>query len=139
MFLFWTTIGLVISIGVLYQRSYGAVSKTFYALTLVVAALIYLLFALNGLFWTEAVFYWVLIQIAGTILFSLIAFMAYKKVYNPFILLSMGWFSHTLWDLVMHVFETSSFIPSFYPPICIGFDLGFGVYLLYHVFRGLKE
>jgi hypothetical protein len=87
------------------------------ALGLVVAALIYVGFAVVG----KASAFWILLELGGVFFYSGLAWLGYKK---SSWWLAIGWTFHVLWDVALHQFASGSgFTPAWYPPVCIGFDL----------------
>jgi hypothetical protein len=86
------------------------------ALGLVVAALIYLGFAVAG----KASAFWILLELGGVAFYGGLAWLGYKK---RSWWLAVGWAFHLVWDVVLHRFASGSgFTPAWYPPVCIGFD-----------------
>ena len=104
----------------------------FFAGSLIIAALIYVGFATFGVFIGEATANWILIEIGGFFLYSVFAYLGIK-LSEWF--LAIGWATHVLWDVGLHFGEaTASFVPDFYPPVCIGFDLAIAVYIVYRFY-----
>jgi hypothetical protein len=87
-----------------------------YAIGLVVAALIYIGFALIG----GAGLRWTAVEIAGVLAFAPVTWLARR---TPLWLIA-GWVAHVGWDVGLHL-QTSalSFVPWWYPFTCVGFDL----------------
>ena len=48
--------------------------------------------------------------------------------------LAIGWAAHVLWDVGWHFGESVAFVPSFYPPVCIGFDLVVAIYIFWRFY-----
>jgi hypothetical protein len=94
----------------------------FWAVALSVAAAIYVGFVLVG--GAQAQWFWV--EVAGFILFSVLAFLGYK--FSPW-MLAMAWFAHIAWDTLLHS-QSTVFVPQWYPAVCVGFDLVMGAYLI---------
>lgn len=92
-----------------------------YATGLVVAAFVYLLFALvvraEGALWVEA---------AGLLLFAAVAVLGLRV--SPWFL-AAGWAAHVAWDLALHPPTDPGVAPAWYPVVCIGFDLTVAVYV----------
>lgn len=92
------------------------------ALGLVVAALVYVVFALVG----QPEARWHLVEAAGLVLFACLAWWGVRR---DAIWLAMGWALHVGWDLGLHG-AAESFVPGWYPPLCVGFDLFVAGYIL---------
>ncbi len=94
-----------------------------WAAALVIAALIYVGFAaFNG-----ASSDWVQIELGGVVGYGAIAWLGATR-WPP--LVGVGWLLHMLWDIVLHPGGHPGFVPSWYPPLCLGFDVLVGVALL---------
>jgi hypothetical protein len=89
---------------------------------LVVAALIYLAAALESVIGSlQAVGgISVPLEVAGVAVFALLAFLGLRV--SPWFL-AIGWAAHVLWDVWVHPGGSFGFLPDWYPPLCIGFDL----------------
>ena len=99
---------------VLYARRVRDRRRVF-GIGLIVAALIYVVFALVG----DTV-EGVLIELGGVVLFGMFAFLGDRcSVY----FLALGWVAHVCWDVLLHPIANSSYAPWWYPVACIGFDL----------------
>lgn len=102
-----------------------------WANSLIIAALIYVGFALFagrmdalGL------------ETLGVILFAIPALLGMRySVYFT----AVGWLLHPIWDVALHSAETTPFVPWWYPPICLGFDLLVGIYLLWWGYSTLRS
>lgn len=94
-----------------------------WAIYLVVAALIYIGFSLFG----GAEPRWVMIESGGVLLYGGLAVAGALRAPR---LIALGWLAHSLWDLVIHPNGHPGFVPSWYPPVCLGFDVVVGVWLL---------
>lgn len=130
-------IGGLIALAFLYLFHFGKeeVLKGVLATALVIAALIYVGFASIGLWTNSANFNWLLLEIFGVGIYFLFAFLGVKK---SMWFLAIGWAAHVLWDKVVHFGENAAFVPDFYPPVCIGFDLAVAAYIFWR-FRLLKR
>lgn len=60
------------------------------------------------------------LEIAGVVLFTLLAVLGLRV--SPW-LLAIGWAGHVLWDVWVHPGGSFGFLPDWYAPLCIGFDL----------------
>jgi hypothetical protein len=92
------------------------------AVGLVVAALIYVVFALVG----HSQLRWHLVEVVGLVLF---AFLAWWGVRREPIWLAVGWVLHVGWDLGLHG-TAETFVPGWYPAMCVGFDVFVAGYIL---------
>jgi hypothetical protein len=95
----------------------------FWARALFVAAAIYVGFVLVGGAPTQ----WLLIEVGGLLLFTTLAVLGLK--YSPWVLAG-AWFAHIAWDSLLHS-QSTAFVPQWYPPLCIGFDLVVGAYIVF--------
>ncbi len=111
------------------------VLKGFVVLALVITALIYVGFAVVGLWTNSADLNWFLLEILGVGIYFLFAFLGVKK---SMWFLAIGWIAHVFWDVALHSGETATFVPKFYPPFCVGFDLVMGIYILWRFQGRLK-
>jgi hypothetical protein len=92
-----------------------------YAVGLVVAAIVYLGFALNG-----SGLGWLFVELLGVAIFAVSASLGVKV--SPFFL-GLGWALHAAWDGWMHAIAGAGFVPNWYPPVCLGFDLVLAGYI----------
>jgi hypothetical protein len=95
-----------------------------YALSLVIAALIYVMFAARGGA-AHGARLW--LELAGLVLFLLFAALG-LKVTPAF--LAVGWACHAAWDLILHKLTDGAFVPSWYPLTCLSFDLVLAAYII---------
>lgn len=93
-----------------------------YALSLVIAAIIYVGFAAR-----DVTFGWMALELAGVALFMLAAVLGVK---TSRWFLAIGWAAHAAWDILLHKLLDVSFVPGWYPMICVGFDLLLAGYLV---------
>jgi hypothetical protein len=103
----------------------------FWARALFVAAAIYVGFVLVG----DAPTQWLLIEVSGLVLFTTLAVVGLK--YSPWVLAG-AWFAHIAWDTLLHP-QNMAFVPQWYPPLCIGFDLVVGAYIIFVYGRFRKQ
>ena len=89
-----------------------------YAIGLVVAALIYVGFAMVGGASTR----WVAFEIAGLIGFGVVAWIGVRR---RAALLAAGWGAHVLWDVLLHLGDApgAGYTPAAYPWLCLSFDV----------------
>ena len=123
-------IGVVLAIGFLLlvrmSRSYAREKRSF-AIGLVVAALIYVGFAL----FNDAP-QWLLTELVGVAIYAVFAWLGLKK---SGWFLAAGWALHPLWDAGLHNYSTP-FVPHWYIGGCIGFDLLVAAYISYREAKG---
>ncbi len=99
-------------------------SNRWFAIGLVVAALVYLNLAVV----TQAPTAAVLAESGGVILFGGLVWMASGR--NT-VLLAIGWFLHPIWDVALHVFGSGGdYAPEWYVWACISFDILVGLHLI---------
>ena len=84
-----------------------------YAMALLVAAAVYVGFALAA-----PHPYWLLVEGAGLGLFGAVAWLGLRR---SAWWLSVGWLAHVGWDL-LHGGGHAAFVPGWYPALCAGFD-----------------
>lgn len=94
-----------------------------FAHALVVAAFIYVAFAMASM---ESA--WLAVEIAGLLIFVGFASLGLKRSLSW---LWLGWALHILWDAGIHLVAETTFVPAWYPALCIGFD----AVVAYHVYR----
>lgn len=82
---------------------------------LTVAALVYVGFAVAGGSVQE-----LLIELMGIVVFAVFAFLGARR---SGYFLAVGWALHVSWDVLLHPRNPASYVPWWYPPVCIGFDL----------------
>lgn len=93
-----------------------------YAAALVIAALIYVGFAVVG----GATVSWLVIESGSLVLFSLVALFGLRR--SAWVLM-IGWAAHAVWDVLLHKVLEVGFVPEWYPVVCIGFDLFLAGYI----------
>lgn len=93
------------------------------ALGLVVAALIYIVLALAA----GADRGWLALETAGVGLFGLLAWLGLR---TSLWWLALGWAAHVGWDVGLHLDQMQTFVPAWYPLLCVGFDLVVAGFLL---------
>lgn len=93
------------------------------AKALVVAAIIYIIFALV---WGDT--RWLLIESIGVPVYGLFAWLSLRfSVYW----LSLGWLLHPIWDVYLHLLGPGDHIaPEWYAIACISFDLLVALYII---------
>jgi len=99
---------------------------------LLAAAAIYVGFAI---LWGEEG--WIRFEAVGVAIFSLIAFLARRF---GILWIGVGWLLHVGWDYLFHMVGAGEhLVPAWYPPLCIGFDIVVGMYILWTVFQEAKK
>ena len=128
-----TILGGIAAVGVLsvYKNASDLSLRSFFAGTLTLAALIYVGFALFGLVTGTASANWFLVELIGLAIYFAFAYLGFKK---SAALLAVGWALHVVWDLAFHSSGTVDFVPTFYPGVCLGFDLTFAAYIFYRFY-----
>jgi len=95
-------------------------------LALVIAALIYVSFALV---WADSA--WLMVELLGVVLYGLL-FVAAVAI-TP-LLLAVAWLLHPLWDLVLHLYGPGAhLVPDWYAIACMSFDLAVALYIVWRV------
>ncbi|MFN8442190.1 MAG: DUF6010 family protein [Caldilineaceae bacterium] len=95
-----------------------------YTIGLIVAALIYVGFAVRG-----GTNEWLWLEILGVVIYGGVALLGLRG--SP-LLIALGWGAHPLWDAVLHPLQTTDFVPYWYAWACIGFDLMLAGYIVWH-------
>ncbi len=128
MWVFWLVAGVILAAAFIHVTRRFDTYKAF-AIGLVVAACIYVAFALtNG-----ASAGWIALELAGVILYGSIALlgMRHNRVW-----LAIGWGTHLLWDIGLHLLgQGHSFAPRGYAITCISFDAVLALYIAYRCTR----
>lgn len=131
-------IGVLLAAAVIfyYRRLSEQAFKKFFSLTLIVAALIYVVFAIYGALIGVAGVNWFLVELGGVLIYSVFSYLGVRT--NP-MFLAIGWATHVVWDVALHLGNKADFVPHFYPGLCIGFDLAFAAFIVYKFFIAVKE
>lgn len=93
----------------------GKVRTPAYGVGLVVVGLIYV-----GLAAVAGAGDWINTEIGGALVFAALAVGGVRRY--P-LLLAIGWALHVGWDVLLHVGPGAEFVPVWYVPACVGFDL----------------
>ena len=93
----------------------GALRSLSYGGGLVIVGLIYVGFAMLA-----GAGDWINTEIGGALVFGALAVGGVRR-YSP--LLALGWALHVGWDVLLHVGPGTEFVPLWYVPVCVGFDL----------------
>lgn len=105
----------------LVQALPATIHRKIYAITLIIAAFIYVFFYSFSQNTT-----WIFTEAIGGIIFSLISFIGLK--FSPWFLV-IGWLTHPLWDLLIDNHKLTPFVPHWYPIVCIGYDIAIALYI----------
>jgi hypothetical protein len=121
-------IGAVLALGLCFyvQRLKPKRRPLILGLSLSIAALIYVAFAAFGMALETADASWLVFEIGGLVFYSAFAYLGIRQ---SLWYVAAGWTLHVLWDTVIHT--DASFVPGFYPGVCIGFDVAVACYALY--------
>ena len=93
----------------------GKLRMPLYGVGLVVVGLIYVGFAA-----VAGAGDWINTEIGGALIFAALAVGGVRRY--P-VLLALGWALHVGWDVLLHVGPGAEFVPLWYVPTCVGFDL----------------
>ena len=104
------------------------------SISLMVAVLIYIVFAGAGLVTGKADSFWMVTELAGIFLFGPLAYLGWRK---GLFYVGAGWAFHIFWDLVVH--NNEAFVPAFYPGLCFGFDLVVALFTFYWLIFDNRE
>ncbi|MCB9762056.1 MAG: hypothetical protein H6741_00220 [Alphaproteobacteria bacterium] len=99
------------------------IERSAWAFYLVVAALIYVGFAVAG----DAPGGWMGAELAGVAFYGAVAVAGFWRWPR---LVGVGWLAHGLWDFLLHPGGHPGYVPDWYPAVCLGFDLAVGVWLV---------
>ena len=128
----WLAVGAVLAgCFVLLAHRHGVEhERRVWALGLIVAALIYVVAAgaqrnVDGL----------LVEGLGLMAFGAVALVG--MVRWP-VLLAAGWSLHVIWDVLLHLVSTRPYIGSWYPLLCISFDLIVAGYIAWRIGQGVR-
>lgn len=129
----WIVIGVALAaLFVAFARAGGPRrERRILGIGLVIAALIYVGFALRG----GAPGQWIAAELAGVAVFGAAAAVGVRSAGW---VLALGWGAHVLWDLLLHRWgDGSTFTPAAYPWLCVGFDLLVAGYVAVMQLRGI--
>jgi len=91
--------------------------RLIYAVGLVFAALVYVVFGVSG----GASAQWLALETLGVFLYSAAAWGGLRG--RPW-MLALGWAAHVAWDVLFHLSGAGSeYTPNWYPWFCVSFDL----------------
>lgn len=118
-------VAAILSIWIVRQK-YPNKDHRFWGTGLIVAAVIYVGFGLWGRAWD-----WLPMELLGVGIYAAFAVLAKK---HSLIWLVVGWALHIGWDLMVH----PGYVPSWYPGICLGFDIAIALYILWFFLQSRK-
>jgi hypothetical protein len=96
--------------------------RRLYAVVLVAAAAVYLVFALRG-----GAGAWIGVEAAGVAAYGLVAYLgATRSAWW----LAAGWLAHVGWDVTLHGASATPFVPLFYPMFCVSYDVLVAAYVV---------
>lgn len=126
-------IGLIIALTCIFivQRIYPKKDHAFWRIGLIMAALVYVGFALFGGYTN-----YLPLELGGVVLYGLFAFLSKK---HTLYWLALGWGLHIAWDVFLHGGASTPFVPHWYPGLCIGFDIAIALYLIYLISKREKR
>jgi len=111
-------------VGIFLFKRTPASERHLYATWLVIAALIYVGFAVHG---DGAK--WIGVELIGLVVYSAVAFAGWR---GSAWWLAIGWAAHAAWDVVVHGAHTP-FAPRPYAIWCAAVDVTFGVYIAWRL------
>lgn len=126
MTLLWLLLGLLGGWGfVAYACQFTEAGRLkVWAQGLVIAALIYVVFALAGGHWG-----WVLYELIAVVVCFVFVYLGLN---HSIYWLSIGWGIHPIWDIYVHLIGPASHVaPSWYAVLCLSFD----VFVATHIIR----
>jgi hypothetical protein len=97
----------------------------FFAITLILTAASYVQWAYAGGTPAEQT-----TEIVGLVVFAAFAIVGVRWPY----VLAFGWVAHVFWDVLLHPPDTL-WVPSWFPPFCVGFDLLLAAYIVWRARR----
>jgi hypothetical protein len=127
--IFWLLLGIVLGTAFLaFARAQPGAESRVLPIGLVVAAAIYVLFALYG---AEPA--WIAIEVGGVVLYGSLAWLGLR---HSLLWLSAGWALHPVWDVGLHLIGGGAvFSPEWYALICVTFDLLVAAYIAFWLRR----
>lgn len=114
----------------LIARLYPNRDHAFWRVGLIVAALIYVLFALlrNGISYLP-------LELGGLFFYGIFVWLSKRKALYW---LAVGWGLHIGWDILLHTNPAMPFVPSWYPGVCLGFDIVIALYI-FRIYQQRQE
>lgn len=124
----WLPAGIILAfVFIFLARAFD--QRKVFAIGLVVAAFIYVGFAVSG----GASAGWIVVEVLGVALYGFAAWLGLRV--SPWWLV-IGWGAHPVWDVGLHLVGTGrEFAPGWYAIICISFDTVVALYIAYRCAR----
>ncbi len=119
-------IGAVLGAGFAWLAGLVGRERRVWAAGLVVAAVLYLVFAGAAGAGAEAL----AVELSGVVAFAAVAWLGLGRP----LWLAAGWAVHVVWDVALHV-QPGGYAPPLYPEACIGFDLAVAAFIAWRVRR----
>ena len=107
-------VGALAGVVVVRYAEHAARSRLVYGAALLVAAAVYVAFALA----TPAPAA-LSVELAGVAVFAVFAGAGMRGSRQW---LAAGWLAHIAWDLILHETSGGGYVPAWYPAACVGFD-----------------
>ncbi|MBL4781565.1 MAG: hypothetical protein JKX92_04930 [Porticoccaceae bacterium] len=133
LYFLWLVLGLIAAAPLLWfvNKLSNNLAHLVLGVSLVVAAILYLVFAL-----VMGDLTWVFIEVVGLPIYGFFYWLSYRY---SIVWLSVGWFLHPVWDVLLHLCGPGNeVVPAWYSVACVSFDIALGVYILYR-FRRIPE
>ncbi len=105
------------------RQIYPNKDHAFWRAGLVIAAVIYV-----GFYFFGGSIQWILTELGGVALY--LGFAILSKRYS-LLFLALGWEVHVLWDVLLHAGGEPTFVPAWYPGVCLGFDIAIAGYVVW--------
>jgi len=123
------TVGVFLALlTIVVVRRQGVIREhRFYSVALAGAALLYVIFAMRAE--TEPA-RWLGIESLGFLAYGFVAYLGYTR--SAWILVA-GWLAHVAWDVALHGFGTTPFVPRPYPTWCAAYDVVIALYVALRV------
>lgn len=122
----WLLLGFLLGLAFVHVAGRQAQNgRLLLAIGIVVGAWIYVALAIAG----KSDIRWLTTEIMGAAIFTAIAWAGIR--YSIWWLVA-GWATHVVWDVGLHLIgDGSEFTGSWYPLLCVAFDLVVAIYILY--------
>jgi hypothetical protein len=121
-YIIWLVVGVLLGLMLIFYVQKRK-EKNILAIGLIVAALIYVCFAL---IWGDIE--WLFIELLGVMIYGVFYLLGTRFSY---IWIAVGWMAHPLWDVFLHLQGPGYFVaPEWYAVTCISFDFIVAAYIL---------